>query len=219
MATSIYLGPNDQNVTNAQMLMGGYYDKAKVDGEMFTVNMVDPHDLLLSNAQTNVVNVTAMEFVVDSTNKTRETYGPKNVGTPVLLDTGVASFYMTQTIFDQAYYALGGRGAVTPGNQYKTVDCAYRDPKSSQSYISVEFGSAGSIKVPLYALVTKLADGTCGAPMEARGDTATTLGDGFLRSAYIIYNQEDFTVTLGQVKHTNEEDIVPFPTGGFKSSA
>jgi hypothetical protein len=170
MSASIYLGPDDQNVTNAQMLIDGSYDKAKVDGELFTVTMVDPHDLVLSNSQTNIVNVTAMEFVVDSSNKTRKTYGEADVGTPVLLDPGIASFYMTEAILNQAYYALGGSGATVPGSQYKPVDCVYRDPNHSQSYISVEFGSAGNIKVPLHALVTKLADGTCGAPIDARGD-------------------------------------------------
>ena len=47
------LGRDDGDVKNAQMLIGGAYDKAKVDGELFTVEMVDPHDLQLANGQTN----------------------------------------------------------------------------------------------------------------------------------------------------------------------
>ena len=60
MATSIYLGPDDANVTNAQMILGAAYDKAKVEGDIFTVEMVDPYSLDLTSGQTNKANVTSL---------------------------------------------------------------------------------------------------------------------------------------------------------------
>ncbi|CZT07078.1 related to aspartic proteinase OPSB [Rhynchosporium graminicola] len=218
MSVSFYLGSDDANITSAQMILGGAYDKAKVDGELFTVNMVDPRDAELANSQTNSVNVTAMEFVSDGGNRTSETYGEKNVGVPVLLDTGVASWYMTKLIFNAVFAALGGSGEPNRASPYQPVDCKYRDSSYSKSYLSVQFGTAGAIKVPLNSLVTKFADGTCGSFIYARGDTINTFGVAFLRSAYIVYDQENLCVSLGQVKHSNKTEVVAFPKGGFKPS-
>ncbi|KAL5115015.1 hypothetical protein ACEQ8H_007056 [Pleosporales sp. CAS-2024a] len=216
MSTSIYLGPDNANVSNAQLLIGGAYDKAKVDGELFTLDMVNPHDLKLANGQTNTVNVTAIEVVLDGGVRTTQTYGVKDVGSPVLLDTGIASWYMPKTIFDAVFKGLGGQGDVTPGMQLFVTDCIYRDPNHSKSYIAVSFGSAGTITIPLSSLVSQFPDGTCGSFIGPRGDVVSTMGDPFLRNVYFILDQENFTVTFGQVKHTDDEDIVPIPTGGFK---
>ncbi|KAF3034134.1 hypothetical protein E8E12_001874 [Didymella heteroderae] len=217
MSTSIYLGRDDGDVKNAQMLIGGAYDKAKVDGELFTVEMVNPHDLQNANGQTNSVNVTAIEVVLDGGNRTAETYGEKNVGSPVLLDTGIAAWYMTDTIFAAVYHGLGGQGDVPAGTRYVPVDCIYRDPKHTNGYVSVEFGTAGTIKVPISGLVSQFSDGTCGSFIMARGNTVSTMGDPFLRGVYSIFDQENWTITMGQVKHGEEEDIVQIPAGGFKA--
>lgn len=219
MATSIYLGPDDVNVTNAKMLLGGAYDKAKVDGELFTVDMVDPHDVELTSSQTNNVNVTALEVVLDGGNRTYETYGDKDIGVPVLIDTGIASWYLTDKTFAAVYHGLGGLGEPDTSKRVQPIDCRYRDPSNAKGHISVEFGTAGKVEVPLHTLVTKFPDGTCGAFISPRGDTVSTLGDPFLRGVYSIYDQERLTITFGKVRHTTEEQIVPFPEGGFRRSA
>jgi hypothetical protein len=218
MATSIYLGPDEVNVTNAKMLIGGAYDEAKVDGELFTVDMVDPHDVNLSGSQTNNVNVTAMEVVLDGGNRTHETYGEENIGVPVLIDTGIASWYLTDKIFPAVYHGLGGRGEPDTSKRIQPIDCLYRDPQHAKGHISVEFGTAGKVEIPLYSLVSKFADGTCGAFIQPRGDVVSTIGDPFLRGVYTIFDQENLTISFGKVKHTAEERIVPFPKGGFKKT-
>lgn len=222
MSTSIYLGRDDGNVKNAQMLIGGAYDKAKVDGELITIDMVDPHNLQLANGQTNSVNVTSMEVILDNrngtaVNRTVESYGEEDIGVPVLLDTGIAAWYMTDTVFAAVYHGLGGRGDVPTSTRYVPIDCVYRDPNYTKSYVSVEFGTAGTIKIPLHALVSQFDDGSCGSFIMARGDTVSTMGDPFLRGVYSIFDQENWTISLGQVRHTDEEDIVPVPWGGFKA--
>lgn len=215
MSLSVYLGPDDADA-NAHLLFGGAYDKAKVDGDFITVDMVDPHNLQLSGGQSNSVNVTALEVVLDGGNSTRETYGEKDVGVPVLIDTGVASWYLTDATFKAVYQALGGQEEVVPGTQAPAIDCAYRDPDRSKSYISVEFGTAGKIDVPLHSLVTKFADGSCGSYIGTRGDTVAIFGDPFLRGTYAIFDQENWKLSMAQVKHTDKEEIVPLPEGGFK---
>ncbi|KAF4335900.1 aspartic ase yapsin-6 [Fusarium beomiforme] len=217
LASSIYLGPDDKKAANAKMLLGGAYDKAKIDGDLITVPMVDPFNLELSGGQTNSVNVTSVEvFLTKGNNRTKETYGKKNVGVPVLLDTGVANWYLTDKTMAPVYRAFGVTTEPPSGQRYFVVDCKYADPKRNDGYISVEFGTHGKVKVPLNGLVSKFPDGTCGVFVSSRGYPVATFGDPFLRNVYSIFDQENFSITLGKVKHTSEENIVPFPKGGFK---
>ncbi|KAG5790496.1 hypothetical protein H9Q69_010448 [Fusarium xylarioides] len=216
LASSIYLGPDDKKAANARMLLGGAYDKAKIDGSLITVPMVDPFSNELTSGQTNSVNVTSVEvFLTKGNKRTKETYGKKNVGLPVLLDTGVASWYLTDKTVPPILRAFGAKEQPF-GQQYFVVDCKYADSKRNDGYIAVEFGVHGTIKVPLHGVVSKFPDGTCGVFMASRGYPVSIFGDPFLRNVYSIFDQGKFSISMGKVKHTAEENIVPFPKGGFK---
>ncbi|KAG5814140.1 hypothetical protein H9Q74_010912 [Fusarium xylarioides] len=216
LASSIYLGPDDKKAANARMLLGGAYDKAKIDGSLITVPMVDPFSNELTSGQTNSVNVTSVEvFLTKGNKRTKETYGKKNVGLPVLLDTGVASWYLTDKTVPPILRAFGAKEQPF-GQQYFVVDCKYADSKRNDGYIAVEFGVHGTIKVPLHGVVSKFPDGTCGVSMASRGYPVSIFGDPFLRNVYSIFDQGKFSISMGKVKHTAEENIVPFPKGGFK---
>ncbi|RGP63798.1 aspartic ase yapsin-6 [Fusarium sporotrichioides] len=220
MASSIYLGPDDKEASSAMMLLGGAYDKAKIDGDLITVPMVDPFDVQLSGGQTNSVNVTSVEvFVSQSNNRTTETYGEKGVGVPVLMDTGVANWYLTDKTMAPIYLAFGITEEPPFGQRYFVVDCKYADPKRSDGYVSVGFGDHGNIKVPFHGLVSKFSDNTCGVFASSRGDTVAIFGDPFLRNVYSIFDQENLVLSMGHVKHTDEEDIVPLPIGGFRPTS
>lgn len=217
MATSIYLGPDDKKAANARMLIGGAYDKAKVDGNLITVPMVDPFDSSLTGGQTNSINVTSIDVFLSNGNQhVTETYGDKKVGVPVLLDTGVASWYLTDKTMTPICRAFGITKEPPFGQRYFVVDCKYGNPKRSDGYISVEFGAHGKIKVPFHGLVSKFPDGNCGVFAASRGDTVAIIGDPFLRNVYSIFDQENFSISMGKVKHTAEENIVPIPKKGFK---
>ncbi|KAG6002576.1 hypothetical protein E4U21_002959 [Claviceps maximensis] len=223
MSASFYLGPDDAVVPHAKMILGGAYDKAKVKGKLFTMDMVDPYDAHLTDRSTNYVNVTGLRVVLHGNQSISETYGPKGVGEPVLLDSGTARWYLPQTIFDVVFKALGGdknnAAAPGPGSWYQRIDCKYRDAKNVNGFVEVQFGAAGAVQVPLNSLVGQFADGSCGSFIIPQGDSVNLFGDPFLRGVYSIFDQENWTVTLGNVKHTAEENIVPFPAGGFKARA
>ncbi|KAH8176703.1 eukaryotic aspartyl protease domain-containing protein [Sarocladium implicatum] len=219
LASSIYLGPDDKEASNAQMLLGGAYDKAKIEGELMTLPMVDPFDLELSGGQTNSVNVSSVEvYVSKDSNLTTETYGDAGVGVPVLLDTGVANWYLTEKTMAPIYRAFGVTEAPPAGQRYFVVDCKYANPARTDGHVSVEFGGHGKIVIPFQGLVSKFPDGTCGVFASSRGDTVSTFGDPFLRNVYSIFDQENFSISLGKVRHTAEENIQPLPKGGFKAT-
>ena len=143
LASSIYLGPDDKKAANAKMLLGGAYDKAKIAGNLISMPMVDPFDLNLSNGQTNSVNVSSVEvFLTHGNNRTTETYGTKDVGIPVLLDTGVSSWYLTDNTMAPIYHVFGITKQPPAGQPYFVVDC-----KFSWSKILYTFRRNGSPKV------------------------------------------------------------------------
>ncbi|RKK11750.1 hypothetical protein BFJ68_g10161 [Fusarium oxysporum] len=217
LASGLYLGPDDKKAANARMLIGGAYDKANIDGNLITVPMVDPFNADLSGGQTNSVNVTSLEVVLTKGNKrTKETYGKRGVGLPVLLDTGVANWYVTDKTIGPISRAFGLAKEPDFGQRYFVVDCKYADSKRNDGYIAVEFRAHGTIKVPFHGLVTKFPDGTCGVFLASRGYPVSIFGDPFLRNVYSIFDQEKFSISMSNVKHTAEENIVPFPKRGFK---
>ncbi|RKL44004.1 hypothetical protein BFJ70_g4316 [Fusarium oxysporum] len=217
LASSLYLGPDDKKAANTRMLLGGAYDKAKIEGNLITVPMVDPFNADLSGGQTNSVDVTSLEIVLTKgNNRTKETYGKKGVGLPVLLQTGVANWYVTDKTIGPISSAFGLAKEPDFGQRYFVVDCKYGDSKRNDGYIAVEFGFHGTIKVPFHGLVSKFPDDTCGVFLASRGYPMCIFGDPFLRNVYSIFDQEKFSISMGKVKHTAEENIVPFPKGGFK---
>lgn len=96
-------------------------------------------------------------------------------------DSGIAAWYMTGTTFPVVCYRFGEQGDVPGGTQYVPIDCVYRDPSPTKSYVSAEFGTAIAFKIPLSSPVCQLNDDTCGSFIAARGDVLSTMGDSFLR--------------------------------------
>ncbi|CAI6334413.1 unnamed protein product [Periconia digitata] len=213
-AVSIYHGPDEYDATGS-MVLGGYYDEAKIGGDLFTVNMSDPLNSSLSGGQTNSANVTALKVNVDG-NTTTQQFGEENIGVPVLLDNGVANWYLPESIANLVYPAL--EVEFNAGRQTQPVDCKYLDPNVAKGSITVEFGAAGEIEVPFSSLVTPFPDGTCVTFLYARSPSDIFIfGDGFLRSVYSIFDQSSYTITMAPVKYTDEVSLVAFPEGGFKA--
>ncbi|KAJ4359374.1 hypothetical protein N0V95_002204 [Ascochyta clinopodiicola] len=217
LVVSFYLGRDRKNETQARMILGGAYDKAKIEGKRFTVPMVDPYDSVQSNGQTNSVYITRLRSVIDG-NVTDASFGNSSLGKPVLMDTGSSVWPIPEPIFSQVYQKLGRPTVQDRQNGHYIVDCDIRKTfNDKEDCVTVYFGQAGEIKVPISRLVTDFGNGSCGAFVTNGGnDLGRAFGDAFLRSTYITLDQEDLTVTFAQVKYTDKEDIVALPAGGQK---
>jgi candidapepsin len=218
-SVSVYLGNGISSKGSSQLILGGFYDKAKMASQPFTVAMVDPYSQALANGETNSVNVTQIEVVVNG-NKTTFNPGPApDIGQPTLLDTGNPEWILPTPVFAAVVAGLGNPTERNyTGARPLIVDCKYRSAEYADGHVTTTFGSAGKIQVPLHSLVDKFSDGTCGTHLyEVDVSNGTSsFGAPWLRSVYAIFDQEALTVTLAQSKHTHEEHFVALPKGGFK---
>jgi candidapepsin len=218
-SVSVYLGNGISSKGSSQLILGGFYDKAKMASKPFTVAMVDPYSQALANGETNSVNVTQIEVVVNG-NKTTFNPGPApDIGQPTLLDTGNPEWILPTPVFAAVVAGLGNPTERNyTGARPLIVDCKYRSAEYADGHVTTTFGSAGKIQVPLHSLVDKFSDGTCGTHLyEVDVSNGTSsFGAPWLRSVYAIFDQEALTVTLAQSKHTHKEHFVALPRGGFK---
>jgi candidapepsin len=217
-SVSVYLGDVASSKGSSQIILGGFYDKAKIASKPFTVEMVDPNSQALALGETNSVNVTRIEVVADG-NITTFVPGPSpDVGQPTLLDTGNPSWILPTPVFAAVVAGIGNPTERNyTGARPLIVDCKYRSAKFAKGHVTTTFGNAGEIQVPLHSLVNKLSDGSCGTHLYEVGvsNGTSSFGAPWLRSVYAIFDQEDLTITLAQSKHTKEEHIVALPEGGF----
>jgi len=217
-SVSVYLGNKTGSAGASQIILGGFYDKAKMASKPFTVEMVDPNSQTLANGETNSVNVTQIDVIANG-NITTFNPGPSpDVGQPTQLDTGNPLWILPTPIFALIAAALGNASVRNyTGPTFLEVDCKYRSPKHANGHIITTFGNAGKIEVPLHSLVNQFSDGNCGARIIEVGvsNGTASFGAPWLRSTYAIFDQEALTISLAQVKHTHEEHIVALPEGGF----
>jgi len=213
LSLSVYLGPNKANNTGAEFILGGAYDKAKMGGKPFTVKMLDPFSVT-ANEQPNFANVTSIAVNIPGKHA-KETYSETSAsGMPYILDTGNAYWYMPPHVFDVVSAGLGGNLTQNQTTGAYAVDCKYRDPAHGKGHLTVDFG-AGKITVPMHQLVDEPVDGRCVAYIGRGVNEGPNLGLPFLRSAYLVYDQEAFTITMAQVRYTDKRDVREYCDGTF----
>lgn len=198
-AFSLYLGPNEDEVTG-ELLLGGI-NLAKRSGSTFKVSMVDPLDPEVYNMP-NRVYVHGYRFEVGR--KDEVVFPSANAnGTVTLLDSGSPRMYLPQAVFDFLiqYFGLRSSG-FDPNSTHYRVDCKFRRKGKAAMY--VQFDGGKEIAVLLHTLPTKDGD-QCFLDI---GRWDGLLGDPFLRNTYATFNYDDLTVELSQANYAGGTNIV-----------
>lgn len=130
----------------------------------------------------------------------------KNVD--ALLDSGTTLTVLPQDNVDLIIKLIA------PGAQYSqlasayTVPCSLRDQGNSLTF---NFDGKKDIQVPLSDLVleagTNQQTGQAICTFGVVPGQQVILGDNFLRSCYSVFNLDDKTISIAQMKYTDEEDI------------
>lgn len=178
-AYSIYL--NAANSSQGSIIFGGY-DSEKVNGSLTP--------LPLAGDSTRLgINLGSVSF----SNNTFQ------VNKPFVLDTGSTLSYFPTDVFKQIGEAFNGQY----NGQGYMVNCS----TSSIDSMTFNFGKDAKVTVPYKDLLWKLDSGGCMLGI-LPNDQYATLGDNFLRSAYVVYNLDNRTISLSQVKYNDKSNIV-----------
>ncbi|KAK6454030.1 aspartic peptidase domain-containing protein [Scheffersomyces xylosifermentans] len=182
-AFSLYL--NEATAASGSIIFGGV-DKAKYEGSLVTLPMKHRGSFSI---KWNSITIDGKELTANL-NQT--------------LDTGSSLTYVP----DEIYNAIASAVGATSVNK---APC--RQP--SDKYVSFNFDGV-AIKVPYTDLVElRYTNGVLNeycrlsvGSTSVKYNKYSILGDNFLRSAYVVYNLDDSTVSLAQVKYTKDSEIV-----------
>jgi hypothetical protein len=119
---------------------------------------------------------------------------------PALLDLGSTQLVMPQPLFDRFVEILGAK--YSKKDDEWTAPCA---GLHSDYNITINFSGA-YINVPLLSFLVGLHD-KCVVTMAPNPDDFIVLADNALRSIYVVYDLEDYTISVANVRYTSELDV------------
>lgn len=193
---SLYLNKADKLA--GSVLFGGV-DHNKYSGKLQTVPLVNIYPDQSGNATEFDIVLNSITLESSSQNVT-----VFNSSMAVLLDSGTSLTYLPAPLFKAFGKLL--HGAATSAGYYR-VNCRY----NTDSRFAVFNFSGVEIHVPLSSLILTLGSQCYLAIGSMDYDPKTAawgiLGDNFLRNAYVVYDLENYEVSLAPIKFSDTENI------------
>ncbi|KAH7631708.1 aspartic peptidase domain-containing protein [Sordaria sp. MPI-SDFR-AT-0083] len=208
-AYSIWL--NDLDAPYGTILFGGV-DPAKYEGDLLTLPVQTPQKGVYKNLMVTMTGLSLSDSPSSSADGGNTTQvSEDNLALAVLLDTGSTLTYLHRDLVEPLYDAIGVTVMPNPqGDLDGYVPCSLRS--SSQSVI-FSFSSELQITVPIDELVLnqttngklpRMPDGVTDACLfgiqERNGTGSNTLGDTFLRSAYVVFDLDNNEISMAQTR-------------------
>lgn len=192
MAYSLFL--NEPEAHFGSILFGAV-DKNKYSGQLYTLPMLQAFNTLDSLGPG--MFVTAQSVAISdgfSGNKT-----VSEIQFPVLFDSGTTYSTLPTEIADSIGKFFDGK--YSSDDQGYIADCS----KMNNTLLSIDFGGF-NISANISNFVTRTKD-HCLLNIEAT-DSGFVLGDAFLVDAYVVYDLEDYEVSIAQASFNSQgEDI------------
>lgn len=218
-AYSLWL--NNLSSDAGNVLFGGV-DYAKIDGDLFTVKLVNPQRSVSSKPIAFYVGLDSINITDVKGNSGFISKTP----VPALLDSGTTLTYLPQ---DAVNYVINAMGATF--DQQNGYVCPCKNGYSG--HLDYNFSGA-NLRVPLYQLTYPIqmvtssgrkvnaqfrnGDDACMLLMQP-SDDHVILGDSFLRAAYVVYDLDNYEVSMGQTKYgVSDTNIVEIDSNGIKSA-
>lgn len=194
-AYSLYLGRPDDSTGS---ILFGAIDHAKYEGQLQTVPIINSY-AGFDNPLRIEVAVLGIHFnasSLDTIEVTLNTYG-------AVLDTGSTLSYLPRSLLSRFATILGA--TYSSSAQAYLIDCV------TDRSVTIDFNFSGvHITVPLADLmINTRSSRTCylGLLGQSSSTSYILFGDNVLRNAYVVYDLEDYEVSLAQVKYTSDEDV------------
>lgn len=183
---------NDYTESTGSCLFGAV-DKAKYNGTLSILPVLktsgysEPIKLQITLSSLSVSSSSDSESLID-------------VSYAALLDSGTTLTYLPSDVISTIATAIGASYSSDYG--YYMLDC----PSSDEIYFTYNFQGV-KIKVPLTDVVLEADSSGKTCALAMLEDDDVILGDSFLRSAYVVYDLDNYQVALAQAVYTTSEDI------------
>lgn len=208
IAYSLYL--DDAAATEGSILFGGI-DSSKYTGTLYTVPLVNIYEGF-SNPIALDITLQGMGVSTDDSSKTITTSQ-----IPVLLDSGTTLTYFPSQYVQMVADAIG---ATYVSSGLYGMNCPSQD---DDRQLVFDFGGF-HIKAPLssFLITSNGNSNVCFLGMVSQDKLPAILGDLFLTHAYIVYDLDNFEVSMAQADYTgsdeNIEAIIDGVPGAVKAS-
>lgn len=192
---SLYL---DKLTSLTGSILFGAVDHAKYSGTLQSVPIINIYSQYYSNPIRIDVVLDSISLQGSSSN-----VSVTSVHVPALLDSGTTFTYLPLDVLERFTSMLSATYSSTAGLYSLSCDYNTDDAFAVFNFSGVE------IKVPLSDLIVRYRTQCYLGVLEQTlsSYTYSLLGDNFLRNAYIVYDLDDYQVSMAQVVYTDEEDI------------
>ncbi|KAI3403989.2 SAP9 [Candida oxycetoniae] len=211
VAYSLYLAKADDK---SGSILFGAVDHAKYEGSLVTVPMLRTYQVINYPVRFEV----EVSNIVFNNSGNTETVLSDSIG--AVLDSGSTLSYLRSDQIKAVASQLDGQYVTSAG--FYLVDCDYLN---SDTTLDITFVNK-TIRVPVSDLIFRVSSRQCGLGLweQSSGSPYILFGDNVLRSAYIVYDLENYAISLAQAYYTDEEDVevitdsVPLPGGQNSTS-
>ncbi|CAK7269457.1 hypothetical protein SEPCBS57363_003612 [Sporothrix epigloea] len=197
-ATDDARDPVGDNIGNGIVVFGGV-DTKKFAGPLYQYTNLPPQTDDPGKPWRYWVQMDSVGFT-DAGKTTSNAYDSSSL--PVVLDSGSSLSYLPQPIMDDLAKSFGVK-AQDDGSLL--VDCDLGD---KGGYVDFTFGQL-VISVPLSDFIWNVDNSTCAVGALPSTDTTNLLGDSFLRSVYVLFDQDHQNIYLAQAANcgSNEQAL------------
>lgn len=201
------------NATDASYgnILFGAVDHAKYSGQLYTVPLLNPD----SKEYPHPVEFDVTLQGVGLTNGSSK-YTFTTTPIPALLDSGTTLMYLPYQLADEIAQTLGGEYSEDIG--YYVIPCPSADDDSKLVYDFGGFNIATNLSNYMLGTVDGFSDDSQCALGILPSDVEAILGDVFLVDAYVIYNLDDYEVSLAQASYDNAKEDIEIITSTVPSA-
>lgn len=206
---SIFLNSTDSSYAS---ILFGAIDHSKYVGDLQVLPIINT---LSSYGYKNAIKLEITLNTVSIGTETEEAVFASGAGA-ALLDTGTTLTYIPDSLIDFINDQLDLSYSNSLG--YYTMDCSAGDSR----FLTFNFGGI-SIDCPLSSFFINIYSSSgsvsskCALGLLSSGDDSFTLGDSFLRNAYVVADLQNYQIALAQsnldTSTNNDENIEIISTG------
>jgi hypothetical protein len=193
-AFSVALGSKD--VSNGGAVIFGGVDTQKFSGKLFQFTNLPPQD---EQGQPGMWRYWIQLDSVGISKPGSSSSAYANSALPIVLDTGATMSYLPQSIINNLAKDFNAQ-VLDDGTL--AVPCS---TATQSGTVDFTFGKL-TIKVPYHEFIWEAAPGQCFVGAAPVSGTTPILGDTFLRSAYVVFDQDNSNIFLAPYKNCGTKE-------------